>query len=737
MPSIPEPKAICNAKTLFTLAVPNTQVYGDGTTDDTAALQNIIDTLPAGSSIYLPSSTYLLNGTLRINKSIAIFGDLPTLGVGGTILKRGGTGEILIFEKAGGRIEGIELRNLFIDGTTTDTADAVHLIRVTLARFDHVTINQSGGNGLYCEDVWDSLFVQLMIRSCGKYGAGGSAPKAGLYLKEPVSDVNNNLKFVGCHFEDASHGQFIISAVANPPSSVQNYGLNFTNCKFESSNRSGSDPSPIVFSRVKNVTFSTCFFGLYAPGANIGYCMEFDASSKDIAIDSYCYNTYVPEGFAKLKDTRTTTIRVRGYYCGGVTLIDNCQQVSTTVLEEFNQATQEGQYLLDFPPVHSIDLQGLARSYNRIVSDATLPHGRALIRESPTSGGAVLEMGVGGNGTMGITLFARVKLASGGPITIKASRDQLEVTLATLSATSSYTDVYCILPRNFVHRSANLRITNGSGTDTLYIAELGWLQGMFYDAPPVDIGSVTADSWLSKSVSFEAGERITRRSSYAGGDCEGWGCFSAGTTTGSQLSGVTGSMTGGSPVLTISTATGIMVGAYLAVAGALKGSRVKAISGTTITMSSNASATVTGAAVTYVAPVFTALGGVNAVSPFPTQVAKVKGISATPTIAAGTGAGTTATVSVTGGSNLAGEISITTGTTTAPSASAVIATITFSSTGYAKAPYVGITPSNAAAAGLGAAQPYITSTSTTFTLNAGTTALTAGVLYKFHYQVLQ
>lgn len=114
---------------------------------------------------------------------------------------------------------------------------------------------------------------------------------------------------------------------------------------------------------------------------------------------------------------------------------------------------------------------------------------------------------------------------------------------------------------------------------------------------------------------------------------------------------------------------------------------------------------------------------------------RVAGAGNAPTIAAGTGAGTSPTVSIVG-TDTAGRITITTGTT--PTANATIATITFAGGAYGTAPYVSLTPSNQPAAALsGANMPFPTSSTTTFVLTAGTTALTAATTYTFNYLIVQ
>ena len=112
--------------------------------------------------------------------------------------------------------------------------------------------------------------------------------------------------------------------------------------------------------------------------------------------------------------------------------------------------------------------------------------------------------------------------------------------------------------------------------------------------------------------------------------------------------------------------------------------------------------------------------------------AKLGGSSSTPAVAAGAGAGTGGSVSVSG-NNTHGEITITSGTL--PTASAVIATITFSGAAFGTAPNVVMWPSGPNASTL-PFLPYVTTTTTTFVINASTISLGGSTTYKYHYVVL-
>jgi hypothetical protein len=61
---------------------------GDGTTDDSAAIQAALD---LKGQVYIPTGTYLINTTLRIKDNTKLYGD----GIEATILKEGGAGTTL------------------------------------------------------------------------------------------------------------------------------------------------------------------------------------------------------------------------------------------------------------------------------------------------------------------------------------------------------------------------------------------------------------------------------------------------------------------------------------------------------------------------------------------------------------------------------------------------------------------------------------------------------------------
>lgn len=91
----------------------------------------------------------------------------------------------------------------------------------------------------------------------------------------------------------------------------------------------------------------------------------------------------------------------------------------------------------------------------------------------------------------------------------------------------------------------------------------------------------------------------------ASGQTMGWVASRAGTM--GTLVGVTADTTNGSPTVTVNDASNLTIGQEISIAGAATGVVITNIVGTTITISSNASATVLGAAVSYYAATWVAM----------------------------------------------------------------------------------------------------------------------------------
>ena len=113
---------------------------------------------------------------------------------------------------------------------------------------------------------------------------------------------------------------------------------------------------------------------------------------------------------------------------------------------------------------------------------------------------------------------------------------------------------------------------------------------------------------------------------------------------------------------------------------------------------------------------------------------KVLGNTATPVMAAGTGAGSSPTINISG-SDIAGNIRVLTGTS--PAVKNDVVTITFASA-YSSLPYVLVTPasySSSLALG-GVSGTFVTASTTGFTLFSGDGALRGATAYTWSYHVV-
>lgn len=132
--------------------VRNRGAYGDGVRDDTTAIQNAINALPAGGgTIYLPAGTYLVDPTRRINLRSKMHLRLAS----GAVLKaKANSAErayVLMVHKvsdveiSGGEIEGDRDRHL---GTTGQWGHGIMVRGASRVTIRDILIRQCWGDGI-------------------------------------------------------------------------------------------------------------------------------------------------------------------------------------------------------------------------------------------------------------------------------------------------------------------------------------------------------------------------------------------------------------------------------------------------------------------------------------------------------------------------------------------------------------------------------------------------------------
>ena len=136
-----------------------------------------------------------------------------------------------------------------------------------------------------------------------------------------------------------------------------------------------------------------------------------------------------------------------------------------------------------------------------------------------------------------------------------------------------------------------------------------WTQG---GGTKYSFSSVIASNRLSTAPTGGTwyAEDLIQDSSPSAGSFIGWTTITTGTA--GTLAGVTGGITNGTDQLTVNDASDLRVGQFLLIAGVTGAKQIKEIDGLVITISSNADATVAGAAVTFSAAVFKTYGAITA-----------------------------------------------------------------------------------------------------------------------------
>ena len=106
-PSQAQIAAATNARTSGSLK-------SDGVTENTAALQALLNSLPAGASVYFPAGTYRISGPIKITKPVTLFGEA------GTIFNcKGATQTVFSINPAGtatSRLSGVSITGVVIEG---------------------------------------------------------------------------------------------------------------------------------------------------------------------------------------------------------------------------------------------------------------------------------------------------------------------------------------------------------------------------------------------------------------------------------------------------------------------------------------------------------------------------------------------------------------------------------------------------------------------------------------------
>lgn len=151
---------------------------GNGTADDTTAVRDAIDAVPAqGGAVYFPPGTYKLTDSVALRSNLALFGD----GDGATVLHQSATGEDLF---AGVALDKVSLHGLSLTGPGSGTGTGLNLTRggnaaVPFISVRDVSVGGFGQDGIAVENAVASVFDRVQVVNCGRYGVNLHGQPAG------------------------------------------------------------------------------------------------------------------------------------------------------------------------------------------------------------------------------------------------------------------------------------------------------------------------------------------------------------------------------------------------------------------------------------------------------------------------------------------------------------------------------------------------------------------------------
>lgn len=210
---------------------------GDGSTDDSTAIQAAIDTVEdAGAgAVHFLAKTYVAEGLTVEGSSIALQG----VAVRGTYIeaKSGTTSTLLTFGGATGSGNHID-RNILRDITLDVNGESVKglvLEYVSLFELFNVEVKDAVEHSVYIEELWDCNFYGLNIV------AGGDTGKYGLYIKN-TTRTTNHLRFYSPHIENVNGAWLKVDSTASAAMCTE---IIFYSPHFENSNKTIANPIDI------------------------------------------------------------------------------------------------------------------------------------------------------------------------------------------------------------------------------------------------------------------------------------------------------------------------------------------------------------------------------------------------------------------------------------------------------------------------------------------------------------
>lgn len=217
---------------------------GDGTTDDTSAIQSAINAAntAGGGTVLFPAGTYLISSALTIYSKIDFVGM-------GRLVSTIHQSSTTVDGLKGVDIDSFTMRNMGLQGPGSGTGHGIIITRSTRANsyridVDTAYIRSFGGDGINISNAIVSTFSNVISETNGGYGfnlygvSGGAAGTSCLFSNCYANGNTNN----GYHLDTMTYCAFVACAADSNPvgyevvgANGESQGISFLGCGAESS----------------------------------------------------------------------------------------------------------------------------------------------------------------------------------------------------------------------------------------------------------------------------------------------------------------------------------------------------------------------------------------------------------------------------------------------------------------------------------------------------------------------
>ena len=247
---------------------------GDGTTDDTAAIQGALTAAgTSGGTVYAPAGSYLVNGTLSVSSATRIIGagmDDGTSKANTTFKRTSSTGSPMFqirgaIPGSGDAVSTAPVRRISMSDCTIRAASSTDtLIQAFYTNRNHfarLRFIGAGGTAFHGVEFWDSQFDGCMFDLCGTTSAPAvllqnrstATPGSAGYSNDNI----NRVTFRSCTWETFTSTCIALDGSSNSSTHLTN-NITIDDCKFETS--TFQSPMITATTNVISVYISNSYF---------------------------------------------------------------------------------------------------------------------------------------------------------------------------------------------------------------------------------------------------------------------------------------------------------------------------------------------------------------------------------------------------------------------------------------------------------------------------------------------